>query len=66
MANSFRLQSMDVMKAVVYNMHMLVEEKGDPFAAKECGKYFELTDDLDNAIKYYELYLNIIHDDIYI
>lgn len=66
MGNSFRLHSLDIMKTDVFNKHMPAAEKGNPFAAKECGKYFELTEDLDNAIKYYEMYLNVINDDVYI
>ena len=52
--------SMDIMKAAVYGRHMKAAEEGNYESAKECGKYFSLVDDLDNAIKYYELYLRLI------
>lgn len=65
MGNSFRLHSMDIMKAEVYNKHIPAAEQGDPYAAKECGKYFELVDDLDKAVKYYKMYLAVVDDDMY-
>lgn len=66
MGNGFKIHSMDIMKADVYDKYIPAAEQGDPFAAKECGKYFELVDDIDKAVKYYKMYLTAIDDDMYI
>lgn len=52
--------SIDKEKATVYNTYIPAAEQGNYEAAKKCGKYFSLVDELDNAIKYYELYLDLV------
>ena len=56
--------SIDKMKSSVYGKYLPAANEGDPLAAKECGKYFSLIEDYDNAIKYFEHYLTAFPNDM--